>query len=567
MYARSLFSVGFLFVSVASLQAGSPSLPTPGNAAEEEFLKIHDAYVLKFRPLFRRASTAWWVANTTGSDEAYKEKTDAENALVELHSDKATFAQLKSLKADGLVKDAVSARVLDVMYRTYLPGQADTALQKRIVAIENEVEQLFNTHRSDVDGKPLSENDVRKILSETKDMSEAEKAWKGYMAVGGKVEKKLSELVILRNELARSLGFKNFWVMQMTVGEIDGDQLIRLFDELDELTAGPFAALKRQIDAAMAKRFGVETGKLRPWCFGDLFFQDAPDIQKVNLDDVFADQDLLSLTKAYYESIGLEVSDIIARSDLYEKPGKSPHAFSTDLDREGDVRTLCNLKPNAYWMDTLLHELGHAVYDKYIDKSVPFVLHEASHSITTEGFAMMLGAMCKNEEWLAKVRKVESAKAVDVIASARAQLRAEKLIFSRWGQVIVRFEKGMYENPDQDLGKLWWDLKARYQMLPPPDEVSMPGYAAKIHVVAAPVYYHSYVLGDLFACQVHNTIARKVCGETDLLKTCYYGRKEAGAFLKKEIFGPGNLYSWNELTKRATGEPLTAKYFAQMFVK
>lgn len=567
MSQRPILAVLLILSFGRFIWAASPSLPKPGNAAEEELVQIHEEYVTKFQPLYVRSAKAWWVANTTGSDEAYEEKKKAENALVDLHSEKTTFAKLKSLKADGLVKDPVLARVLDVMYRTFLPGQADTDLQKRIVAIENDVEQLFNTHRSEVDGKKLSENDVRKILSESADMAQAEKAWKGYMAVGSRVNEKLKELVGLRNELARKLGFKNFWAMQMAVGEIDGNELIQLFDELDGLTAGPFAALKSDIDKAMAKRYGVEPDKLRPWCFGDLFFQDAPDIQKVNLDDVFADQDLLALTKTYYESIGLEVSDIIARSDLYEKPGKSPHAFSTDLDREGDVRTLCNLKPNAYWMDTLLHELGHAVYDKYIDKDVPFVLHEASHSITTEGFAMMIGALCKNEEWLAKVRRIDPAKSPEIIEAARKKLRAEKLIFSRWGQVIVRFEKGMYENPEQDLGKLWWDLKAKYQMLPPPENVSRPDYAAKIHVVAAPVYYHSYVMGDLFACQVHNTIARKVCGVSEPIKTCYYGRKEAGAFLREKIFGPGNLYHWNELTRRATGEPLTAKYFAEMYVE
>ena len=178
---------------------------------------------------------------------------------------------------------------------------------------------------------------------------------------------------------------------------------------------------------------------------------------------------------------------------------------------------------------------------------------------------MMIGALCKNEEWLAKVRRIDPAKSPEIIEAARKKLRAEKLIFSRWGQVIVRFEKGMYENPEQDLGKLWWDLKAKYQMLPPPENVSRPDYAAKIHVVAAPVYYHSYVMGDLFACQVHNTIARKVCGVSEPIKTCYYGRKEAGAFLREKIFGPGNLYHWNELTRRATGEPLTAKYFEEMY--
>lgn len=534
--------------------------------AEKEFMALRDEYLTKYQPMYVQSARAWWVANTTGSDEAFDRKKAIEKQLVELHSDHKIFSQLKSLRTGGGVKDPILARELDVMYRTFLPGQADSELQKRIVDLENEVEQIFNTHRSEVDGRSLTENDVRKILGETKDSKEAEKAWKGYMAVGAKVEGKLADLVELRNELARKLGFPNFWVMRLTLSEVDGGDLIDLFDELDRLTARPFMALKKEIDAAAAARFRTSSDALRPWHFSDLFFQEAPSIQPVNLDDVFAGRDLLELTKTYYNGIGLEVDDILARSDLYEKPGKSPHAFSTDLDRAGDVRILCNLKDNAYWMDTLLHELGHAVYDKYIRPGTPFLLHEASHSITTEGYAMMMGAMSKNEEWIRKVLKPGDDRVDAVVQSARAELRAEKLIFSRWGQVIVRFEKGMYENPDQDLGKLWWDLKAKYQLLPPPETVSRPDYAAKIHVVAAPVYYHSYVLGDLFACQVHHYIARSVVGVSDPTKTCFYRNTEAGDYLKKKVFGPGNLYSWNELTRHATGEPLTPKYFAMQFV-
>ena len=43
--------------------------------------------------------------------------------------------------------------------------------------------------------------------------------------------------------------------------------------------------------------------------------------------------------------------------------------------------------------------------------------------------------------------------------------RNQLLIFSRWCQVMLRFEKGMYADPQQDLNKLWWDLVEKYQLL------------------------------------------------------------------------------------------------------
>ncbi|GAH77922.1 unnamed protein product, partial [marine sediment metagenome] len=82
------------------------------------------------------------------------------------------------------------------------------------------------------------------------------------------------------------------------------------------------------------------------------------------------------------------MESILANSDLYEREGKNPHAFCTDIDKEGDVRILCNLKNNEGWMETLLHELGHAVYDKYQAPQVPYLLRRPAHIFTTEAIAM-----------------------------------------------------------------------------------------------------------------------------------------------------------------------------------
>ncbi|HUU85811.1 MAG TPA: M2 family metallopeptidase [Phycisphaerae bacterium] len=564
-----LFVAGILSANLIAFAADGP--PPTGeqklNKAEADFSALHGAYLTRYRPLVLESEQAWWQANTTGTDEAFARRRTAEEALIELHSDRDTFAKLKSLKESGQVADPVLARQLDVMYRAFLARQADPDLQKKIVALETETEQIFNTHRSLVNGKELTENDVRKILIDSDDSALTEAAWNGYMKVGAKVEGKLGELVRLRNQVARQLGFDNYYVMQLTLQELDVNELLQLFDELNTLTRDAFAAFKTEFDAARAARFKVAPADLRPWHYGELFFQELPGGSDVNLDALFADRDLVELSRTYYASMGMSVDDILARSDLYEKPGKSPHAFSADLDRAGDVRVLCNLRPNLYWADTILHELGHAVYDKYIAPDVPFDLHNSSHGLTTEGIAMMLGSMCKNEDWLTTALRLDEDDAARLVAAARRTGVAEKLVFCRWAQVMVRFERGMYADPDQDLGRLWWNLKKRYQLLNPPDDPSRPDYGAKMHIVGSPAYYHNYMLGDLFACQVHEHIAREVLGLNDPEKTSFYGSKAAGDFMRRTIFAPGNLLAWRDLTVRATGEPLSAKAFARRCVR
>ncbi|GJM26345.1 MAG: hypothetical protein DHS20C16_27600 [Phycisphaerae bacterium] len=569
IHATTVVAFGAVLALCTASNALANDVPSGIESAEEthaDFVSLRDAYLTRLKPLFLTSSNAWWEASISGKDEDFAKKKKADTDLLNLHSDRDFFKRIDALRKSGSVHDPKSARQLDVMYFQFLPAQADQSLQTKILDIENKVEQIFNTHRSEVRGKKITENDVRAILKDSKDSDEAMQAWMGYTSVGKKIAPDLKAVVGYRNKIAKELGFDNFYDMKLATQEIDKNAFVDLFDELDTLTRKPFAKLKSDIDERMAKRFNITKDQLRPWHFGDLFFQEAPGMESVNLDDLFTDVDMIALTKQYYASLGMPCEDIIERSDLYEREGKSPHAFCTHIDREGDIRVLCNLKPNMYWADTLMHEVGHAVYDKYIDRELPFLLREPSHSITTEGAAMMFGALVKNEDWLVNVRGLSAEEAKQAVEAAQASLRIEKLIFSRWTQVMVRFEMAMYANPDQDLSKLWWDLKKKYQLMNPPDDLTLPGYAAKIHVLSVPVYYHSYMMGDLFAAQVHAYAAQKVLGIKNPDKTCFYNQPKAGEYFRTRVFGPGNIMSWNELTKFATGEYLSAKYFAKRFV-
>jgi len=82
--------------------------------------------------------------------------------------------------------------------------------------------------------------------------------------------------------------------------------------------------------------------------------------------------------------MGLETRHLLARSDLRPRPGKDQHAFCLDLDRAGDIRVLANLAPGEEWLDVLLHEVGHAVYDDHIDRSLPWVLRRPPQPLVTE---------------------------------------------------------------------------------------------------------------------------------------------------------------------------------------
>ena len=130
---------------------------------------------------------------------------------------------------------------------------------------------------------------------------------------------------------------------------------------------------------------------------------------------------------------------------------------------------------------------------------------------------------------------------------------------------MLRFEKAMYADPSQDLNKLWWDLVEKYQGLKRPEGRNQPDYGAKIHIVSSPAYYHNYMMGQLFASQVHHTICREVLGGVSPAKASYVGNPKVGQFMVEKVFAPGRSLSWKELAQFATGEPLSAKAFAADF--
>jgi peptidyl-dipeptidase A len=546
------------------LMAG-PRTARASAEATERARKFVAAHTARARPLEVKASLAWWIANTTGKDEDFKRKEEAQNRLDEVLADKTAFKEVKAIKDGGHIDDPITARAIDVIYLACLEKQVDPALLKKLTAKANAVEQAFNVFRAKVDGKEMTDSQVRQVLKTSTSSERRRAVWEASKKVGAVVEADLKELVKLRNEAAVKLGFKNYHAMQLYLNEQNGAELIKLFDRLDELTREPFRAAKAEIDRQLARNCGVKPGELMPWHYHDPFFQETPSVFAVDLDKPYAEADLLKLCATFYRGIGLPIDDVVARSDLYEKKGKSPHAFCTDIDRQGDVRVLANVKNNEYWMGTLLHEFGHSVYSsKNIPAKLPYVLRWESHILTTEGVAMMFEKFSKKRAWLEKMG-VQVADPRGFDATGAKMLRFQLLIFSRWCQVMLRFEKGMYENPDQDLGKLWWDLVEKYQLLKRPEGRNAPDYASKIHIVAAPVYYHNYMMGQLFASQLHHAIAREVMKGADPATVIYVGNKEVGAFMKKKVFDPGRTLSWNQLTKYATGAELNPEAFARDF--
>jgi peptidyl-dipeptidase A len=523
--------------------------------------RVIATYETTIRPLEVQAARCWWDANISGRAEDYRKKQQSESQIGVCLAQSQSFAELKAL-FEARPSDPLLARQVDVLYRQYLATQLDSSLIDELLTTTNGVQRTLNVYRPRVAGRELPPNEVRRVLRQSTDSNERRAVWEASLGVGRAVEADLKRLVRQRNAVAQRLGFSDYYALQLFLGEQDRGELDQLFDALDALTRQPYHAVKAEIDAALAANCHIAVDQLRPWHYHDTFAQLAPAVFPDDSESVYGSLDIVRLCREFYGGIGLPVDDLLRHSDLYEKQGKSPHAFCTDIDRSGDVRILVNIAPSKQWLATTLHELGHAVYSsKNIPPQMPYALRTEAHSLVTEGVAMMFERLAGNPDWLLAMG-ARVGDAPRFRAAAARQQRTQLLMFARFCQVMFRFETALYENPEQDLNRLWWDLVETYQEIRRPEGRNEPDYAAKLHIITSPAYYHNYLLGALFASQLHHTLVRQFYPGTDPVRAVYVGNKAVGRFLQERVFAVGRTLLWNDLIRAATGEPLGVRAFA-----
>ncbi|MCS7306094.1 MAG: M2 family metallopeptidase [Thermoguttaceae bacterium] len=580
----------------------------------QEARKFLDRYEAQLAELEKKANLASWQAANSGKKEDFQAAAEAALAVRRLHSDSAAWAEVRRLLAQRTALPPELARSLELVELAYRANQLPEETLRRLVEASTEIEQALSTYRAKLNGQEYSNNELLEMLRQEKISSNRQKIWEALKQVGAIVGPKLIALAKLRNEAAHQLGYKNFWYMQMHLQEHDPTELEKIFDQLERLTREPFIKMKSQLDGELAERFGCSVEQLRPWHYDNPFFQAPPASPKVDPDEFYRSktkEEIVEIARRYFADVGLPVDDILARSDLYERPGKDQHAFCTHIDRRGDVRTLCNVKPTAEWMGVVLHELGHGVYELGLGPELPYTLRQPAHAFTTEAVAMLFGAKALEPDFLFRYVRVPAERVQAVAEALAEQRRREQLIFCRWTLVMFHFEKALYENPDQPLNRLWWDLVEQYQQLRRPEGRDEPDWAAKPHFTIAPVYYHNYMLGELLAAQLRHAFEKYISGREasssfwptpgpeELPVDTAASRPPAGAqspsardvrtgrlsgsnrpggsaagpaadpnaqlgrFLRQRVFAPGARWPWPEFVRQATGEPLSASYYAQ----
>jgi peptidyl-dipeptidase A len=518
----------------------------------EQFL---EDFIPKVSLKNRQLNKVLWILETTGSSDAGDLKAELDTELRMLYNDPDTYAKLLKWDQDPALKDPILKRQLNMLIRAFKENIIPPDLLEEISKKEAALLLSYANFRPKMDGRALSENDIRDILKKEQNVPLRKQAWEASKQIGEVLAPQILNLVALRNKAAQAIGYPDYFQMQLDLQEVDEKWLFSFLEKLAEQSKHAYESVFHTIEDHQSGRFNVSKDELGPWAWSEPFCQEDP-IDTQELDSLVDNIDICDESVKFYKNMGIDIVPILNKSDMFERPGKNQHAFCINVDRDSDIRTLNNVKQNIKWFETVLHEFGHAIYEMGYNSSLPWLLKQPPHMLTTEAMALIAGRQAYLPQVLQSFKK--NGKQMELIKKAGESLSRRQLIFSRWVLVMTYFERELYRNPQQDLNKLWWQMVNKYQLIRiPKNRAAKSDWAAKYHMGLAPVYYYSYLLGEVFASSINKAVASE--GSQNL------SSQNAGHFLQQKLFHPGASLKWSDLVVHVIGEPLTAEAWIKQF--
>ena len=507
---------------------------------DNDFISIRDAFCKELEPKQLKQYKADWDFYINSTDENRNKSEAATEEVYELYRDENLYNKLLELKEAGL-QDKHLSKQLNDLTREFDEELNAGELKKALRDKENEIAMKFNSYVPKVDGKEISKAEINKLLQTEKDEDLREKAYEAKVHNGDLIADDMVEFVKMRNKFAQSKGYKNYFEYTLKeMYDVEPEQLQDLLDEVYTNAKDINKKLQTESKKELAEEFGIEPEDLKAYHYGLLLNNNpAKEINK----SLKTKEQVVDIAKNAYKGMGYDVDNMPIILDLFPRKNKNTHGFCFDIQAGKDARILANLTNDTSSIDTLCHELGHCVYHLGIDTELPFMDQNTTPALT-EAVAMMMGDLQQQENILGNIVPDET-----LTAFKNDYKKSEAKFINRCMQ-IIGFEKSMYENPDQNLPKLWHDLGVKYAGKNEEEELNNE-WATIPHYLSHPGYYQNYFRADLMKAQMYNHLRDELGNITENDKTAEY--------LKNNLFKYGTSIDENEMIEQFTGEPLSSK--------
>ncbi len=534
-----------------------------------------------FHYYYRQEGLAYWEATTHNTTSAYDRLVKLELDFREqkgTHSNKDflpermnfvpdkifteehDFQLIKKIRASGLVKDSMLSRQLDGLYHDYMDGLIESGKFNDLVATEVRIYQEHFGFRVQLDGKSYTANQIDSLRRAVNDPDLPRRIFEGRRMLGVRIEADIRRLVSLRNEFARMMGYANYYELSLEKEDENVDQVFEILHETERRTRDRYFEAKREIDRMIAKRYGIDTSEIMPWHYFDDQFSLHPVDFSSQLDKLVNGSNVVEIARTYFNQAGLSVDQVLDRSDLSARKGKAQGAYLIPVDRD-DIRLVGDIQNNFQGLESIMRLCGFASTYVYVSDKTPLLLYDP-HYMISAGVGLLCKDLTTNIAWLQSVVNIAPGDMAKYKLLVNHASQIDKLFKCRELVVKAEFERALYENPDQDLSKLWWKLNQQYLGVKIPAYISKYDWASIRVTSLLTCNSQNQLLADIFAQQLRHALQKRF-PEKITNACCWASNPQLGTFLRKNLFRYGNYLTWNELIKRATGEELTPDYYVE----
>ena len=375
------------------------------------------------------------------------------------------------------------------------------------------------------------------------------------------------EIVAKRNELARELGYRDFFDYRLrTNSGMSPEQLFAIFDEFERNTRNThFASMDR-----LVSEYGDEV--LQPH---NLPFR-VRGGAALKADAYFPFSKALERWAESFRRLGVSYRGARIEIDLLDRPGKfttgfcaSPVASYHD-DTNGwvpaDVRFTSTARPQQAGaglrgINVLFHEAGHAAHFSNVALNSPCFSHGFAPTTPAylEAQAKFFEALPGDPCWIRRyARNADGEPMPDEMIRERVESNRAFLAYNeRRDLVPTYFERVLYAMDDAErTTESVLDLERSLTQ-------RMLGVSSNtVYVLGMPhplyhdmaVYYHGYLLAKMAASQTRAYLTRTLGYIVD--------NPEVGPLLVKHCWSAGNSLTLDQTLRNMTGEGLTSAYLA-----